>query len=231
LCTPNNPTGSAYDAKSLGALLDVLRPHDCNIIVDEIYCDLVYDGFSHTTPEKIAPDLKERIIIVDGVSKSYAMTGWRIGWMIARRDLVRACITIQGQSTTNPTAVAQHAALAALTGPQTEVEAMRRAFENRRNTMISGLNSIKGIRCRKPEGAFYAFADVRGLYRDGLSSDGLSSDGLLSDTDVAMFLLDRAHVVGVPGEGFGAPGYVRFSYATSEERIRSGLDAIRQVVA
>jgi aspartate aminotransferase len=225
LCTPNNPTGAAYDAKALGALLDVLRAHDCWIIVDEIYCDLVYDGFAHTTPALLAPDLRDRIVIVDGVSKSYAMTGWRIGWIIARKDLIEHVITIQGQSTTNPTAVAQHAALAALTGPQDEVGAMRRAFENRRNVMIDGLNALSGVRCRKPEGAFYAFADCTGLY--GIEHDGKK---LASGTDVAMWLLDKAHVVGVPGEGFGAPGYVRFSYATSEARIRQGLEAMRAAI-
>lgn len=225
LCTPNNPTGSAYDAKSLGALLDVLRDHDCWIIIDEIYCDLVYDGFTHTTAERIAPDLRDRIVVVDGVSKSYAMTGWRIGWIIARPDLVKHVITIQGQSTTNATAVAQHAALAALTGPQDEVAKMRLAFEKRRNVMVEGLNALRGVRCRTPEGAFYAFADCSGLY--GIEHQGKK---LASGTDVAMWLLDVAHVVGVPGEGFGAPGYVRFSYASSEERIRAGLDAMKNAI-
>lgn len=225
LCTPCNPTGAAYDAPSLEALLAAVRDHDCWIIVDEIYCDLVYDGFKHTTPALLAPDLRERIIVVDGVSKSYAMTGWRIGWLIARPDLIKAVITIQGQSTTNPTAVAQHAALAALAGPQEEVDRMRRAFQDRRDVMVEGLNALPGVRCRKPEGAFYAFADVRGLY--GIEHAGKK---IASGTDVAMWLLDKAHVVSVPGEGFGAPGYVRLSYATNEARITQGLGAIRAAI-
>ena len=221
LCTPCNPTGSAYAEADLRALLDVLRAHDCWIIVDEIYAELVYDGFKHVTPGAIAPDLRDRIVIVDGVSKTYAMTGWRIGWTLAPKLLIKAMGIIQGQSTTNATAVAQHAALAAITGPHDEVRAMQAAFEKRRNVMVDGLNRVPGMRCRKPEGAFYAFADCRGLY--GIEHE---SKRIESDEAVAMWLLDVAHVAGVPGEPFGAPGYIRLSYATGEDRIRAGLEAI-----
>lgn len=225
LCTPCNPTGAAYAEADLRALLDVLRAHDCWIIVDEIYAELVYDGFEHVTPGAIAPDLRERIVIVDGVSKTYAMTGWRIGWTLAPKALIKAIGTIQGQSTTNATAVAQHAALAAITGPRDAVRVMQAAFEKRRDAMVDGLNGVPGMRCRKPEGAFYAFADCRGLY--GIEHEGKRITG---DEGVAMWLLDAAHVVGVPGEPFGAPGYIRFSYATSEDRIRAGLDAMRAAI-
>lgn len=225
LCTPSNPTGTAYDEAHLRALLDVLRRHDCWIVVDEIYGELVYDGFRQVSALTLAPDLLDRMILIDGVSKSYAMTGWRIGWSIAPRELARACDTVQGQSTTNPSAVAQYAALAALTGPQDEVLAMRAAFQGRRDAMVQGLNAIPGVRCRTPEGAFYAFADCSGLY-------GIDFRGpIASDSDVAFFLLDRAHVAAVPGGPFGAPGYVRFSYAASEERIRAGLARIRDAIA
>lgn len=226
LCSPSNPTGSAYAEPELRALLDVLRGHDCWIIADEIYASLVYDDFRHVTPAAIAPDLSDRILVVDGVAKKYAMTGWRIGWTLGPRQVIAAITTIQGQSTSNATTVAQYAALAALTGPQDEVQAMRTAFRRRRNVMVDGLNALPGLHCRKPEGAFYAFADCRGLY--GLEHDGRP---IASDTDVALWLLDRAQVVTVPGSGFGAPGYLRFSYATSEEQITTALDVMGRAIA
>jgi aspartate aminotransferase len=225
LCTPSNPTGTAYSKEEMLALLEVARGHDAWLIVDEIYAELVYDGFAHTSAAALAPDLRSRIVIIDGVSKTYAMTGWRIGWSIAPKELSKAIDVVQGQSTTNPTAVAQHAALAALTGPQDDVARMRAKFQQRRDVMVDGLNAIPGVRCRRPEGAFYAFADVSGLY--GIDWRGRP---LATDEDVAFWLLDQAHVAAVPGGAFGAPGYVRFSYATSEDRIRAGIGAMRAAV-
>ena len=222
LCTPSNPTGTAYGESETRALIDVLRKHDCWLIVDEIYAELVYEGFRFVSAAKIAPDLRDRLIVVDGVSKTFAMTGWRIGWALAPAPLIKALDLVQGQSTTNPTAVAQHAAVAALRGPMEDFTKIRDAFEKRRNAMVAGLNSIPGVRCRKPEGAFYAFADGRGLY--GVDWNGKS---IATDEDVAFWLLDKAHVAAVPGSGFGAPGYVRFSYAASEERIAAGIAAMR----
>ncbi len=225
MCSPSNPTGAAYDEGQMRALLDVLRRHDCWLVVDEIYAELVYDGFKFASSAKLAPDLRDRMVIVDGVSKTYAMTGWRIGWSIAPAALTKALDTVQGQSTTNASAVAQHAALAALEGPLDDLRTMRATFQKRRDVMVNGLNGIPGVSCRTPEGAFYAFADCRALY--GIPWDGRV---LASDEDVAFWLLDRAHVAAVPGGAFGAPGYVRFSYATSEERIRAGLAAFRRAV-
>lgn len=226
LCSPSNPSGTAYSEAELTALVAVLRKHEIWIICDEIYGDLVYDTFTHTSIAKIAPDLRSRTVIVDGVSKSYAMTGWRIGWTIAPATLAKSLDVVQGQSTTNASAVAQHAALAALTGPQEDLESMRKAFEARRAVMVSGLNEIPGVRCRTPEGAFYAFADCRGLY--GIEWNGKT---ITSDEDVAFWLLDQAHVAAVPGGAFGAPGFVRFSYATSEATIRKGISNIKAAVA
>jgi aspartate aminotransferase len=227
LCTPSNPTGSAYSEDHLRALLDVWKNEsESYLVVDEIYADLVYDGFKHVSAARLASDVADRIIVIDGVSKTYAMTGWRIGWSIANERIAKALDTVQGQSTTNPTAIAQHAAVAALTGPQDEIEKMRVAFEKRRVAMVEGLRSIPGVKCRMPEGAFYAFADCRGLY--GLS---YKDKPIASDEDVAFFMLDQAHVAAVPGGAFGAPGYVRFSYATSEERIAGGIAAIKKAVA
>jgi aspartate aminotransferase len=234
LCTPSNPTGSAYNADELRALVEVWKKSDSWLIIDEIYADLVYDGFRHVSAATMVDrvdgtDARDRIIIVDGVSKTYAMTGWRIGWSIAPDRLAKALDTVQGQSTTNATAIAQHAAVAALTGPQEEVERMRAAFEKRRAVMVEGLRSIAGVKCRMPEGAFYAFADCSALYT---ATSGIHYKGkpIVTDEDVAFFLLDEAHVAAVPGGAFGAPGYVRFSYATSEERIKNGIASIKRAI-
>jgi aspartate aminotransferase len=226
LCTPSNPTGSAYTESELRALVEVWKKSNAWLIVDEIYADLVYDGFKHVSAATLAGDALDRLVVIDGVSKTYAMTGWRIGWSIAPEKLAKALDMVQGQSTTNATAIAQHAAVAALTGPQETVEDMRAAFEKRRSVMVDGLRSIPGVTCRMPEGAFYAFADCRALY--GLEYKGKP---IANDEDVAFFLLDEAHVAAVPGGAFGAPGYVRFSYATSEERIRDGIAAIKRAIA
>jgi aspartate aminotransferase len=226
LCSPSNPTGTAYSEADTRALLDVVRKHDCWLIVDEIYAELVYDGFTFASASKIAPDLRDRLIVVDGVSKTYAMTGWRIGWALAPAPLIKALDVVQGQSTTNATAVAQHAAVAALKTPIEEFAGIRETFQKRRDAMVTGLNSVSGIKCRKPEGAFYAFADCRGLY--GLDWNGKK---LANDEDIAFWLLDRAHVAAVPGGAFGAPGYVRFSYAASEARLAAGVAAIQRAVA
>ncbi|MDC3958252.1 pyridoxal phosphate-dependent aminotransferase [Polyangium jinanense] len=222
LCTPSNPTGSAYAESDLRALLDVVRRHDLWLVVDEIYADLTYDGFRHVSVPAMAEDLRSRTIIISGVSKTYAMTGWRIGWSITPPELSKVLDVVQSQSTTNATAVAQVAAAAALSGPQDAVREMRDAFAKRRDRMVEGLRSLPGVRCRMPEGAFYAFADVRGLY--GIP---YKNGTIQTDLDVAMWLLEEAHVASVAGTPFGAPGYVRFSYACSEGDIEGGIEAIR----
>lgn len=224
LCTPSNPTGAAYSREQMLELLDVLAKHDAWLVVDEIYADLLYTGTFASAPS-LRPDLRDRIIVIDGVSKSYAMTGWRIGWSITPPKLAKAIDIVQGQSTTNPTAVAQAAALAALTGPQDEVAMMQKAFHARRDIMVEGLSSIPGVTCNTPDGAFYVLADCTGLL--GLSFRGST---IMNDDDIAFFLLEDAHVATVPGSGFGAPGYVRFSYATSEARIKLGIERIREAV-
>ncbi len=225
LCSPSNPTGAAYDESDTRALIDVLRKHDCWLIVDEIYAELVYEGFKFVSAAKIAADLRERMVVIDGVSKTFAMTGWRIGWSLAPAPLIKALDVVQGQSTTNATAVAQHAAVAALKSPLEDFAQIRAKFQKRRDAMVTGLNSLPGVKCRKPEGAFYAFADCRGLF--GLDWNGKE---LKTDEDIAFFLLDKAHVAAVPGGAFGAPGYLRFSYAASEERIAGGIAAIAKAI-
>ncbi|MFW6051161.1 MAG: pyridoxal phosphate-dependent aminotransferase [Myxococcota bacterium] len=226
LCTPSNPTGAAYTADQLRAIADVATRHNFWIIVDEIYGQLVYDGFEQRSIVEVAPELRDRIIVVDGVSKTYAMTGWRIGWMLGPSHVAKACDTLQGQSTTNPSAIAQQAAVAALTGPREPIEAMRAAFEERRDLIVRGLEAIDGIECRRPEGAFYAFANVRGLLGRRAGDTELTDD-----VAVARYLLEEARCAVVPGTPFGAPGFVRISYAASTDQIREGLRRIGDAVA
>lgn len=225
LCTPSNPTGSAYDRASLEALAEVLRGHDCWIIVDEIYSQLVYDGFEQVSLATVAPDLRDRLVIVDGASKSYAMTGWRIGWMLAPTALCDACEMVQSQATSNPSAIAQQAAVAALRGERGPMDAMVGEFAARRALMVNGLNEVPGIRCRMPEGAFYAFPSVEGLLGRRAGDRTLEDD-----LAVAAFLLEEARCAVVPGSAFGAPGYVRLSYATSQAQIREGVSRIATAV-
>lgn len=226
LCSPSNPTGSAYAEEQLRALVEVLRDHHCWIIVDEIYGELVYEGFEQKSVLSVAPELKERIVIVDGVSKTYAMTGWRIGWMLAPEALATGINKLQGQSTTNPTTVAQYAAIAALEGDQGPVDAMRATFAKRRSLIVDGLNAIDDVSCRTPEGAFYAFADFRGVLGKK-AGDTLIED----DLQLAGYLLDEARCALVPGSAFGSPGYLRMSYACSEAQITEGLKRIAAALA
>jgi aspartate aminotransferase len=227
LCTPSNPTGSAYPRERVVQLGEALKKSaDALLIVDEIYGELVYSGSKHYSPALVLPDLRDRIIVVDGVSKTHAMTGWRVGWSISPPEVAKALDVIQGQSTTNPAAVSQEAAIAALTAPRDDFMKMHAAFEERRNRMVEGLRTLPGVKCRMPDGAFYALADVRGLY--GLK---VGDKELKSDEDIAYWLLDSAHAAAVAGTPFGAPGYLRFSYACSTESIDEGLASIRRAIA
>ncbi len=226
LCSPCNPTGSAYSADELAGLAEVARAHDFWIIVDEIYATLVYGDFAQRSILEVAPDLRERIIIVDGVSKRFAMTGFRIGWMLAPAAVASACEVIQSQTTTSAATMCQYAALAALRGPMEPVEQMRRSFERRRTLAVSGLNALPGVRCRMPEGAFYAFFDVSSFI--GREVSGRQID---DDVQLAELLLDEAHCALVPGSAFFGPGHLRMSYATGEEQIERGIARMREVLS
>jgi aspartate aminotransferase len=221
ISSPCNPTGAMYDAATLEVVARVIRERggpETYVITDDIYRMLVYRGTWHSFI-RVAPDLAARTLLVDGVSKSYAMTGWRIGYCAGPRDLIEAMTTLQGQSTTNCTAVAQAAALAAITGPQECVETMRQEFDRRRQVMVARLRALPGVRLHEPEGAFYAFPDVR-AYLAGLGGR------LGDDLQLADWLLDRARVAVVPGSGFLAPGHLRLSYATSMRNVEEGLERI-----
>jgi aspartate aminotransferase len=199
--------------------------HDLLIISDEIYEKLLYDGQRHISIASLSEELKARTIVVNGLSKSHSMTGWRIGYAAGPKEIISAMTKVQGQSTSNPTSIAQWAAVEALKGPQDFIEEMLREFDRRRKRMVQGLNEIQGISAAMPKGAFYVFANVKGLL--GKKFNGKT---LESSTDLGMFLLEVAKVAAVSGAEFGAEGYIRFSYATSLERIEEGLNRIAEAV-
>ena len=223
LNSPCNPTGATYARDELLAIARVLEKHDCLIFADDIYEKIVYDGFEVHNIVTLCPALRERAVIVNGVSKTYAMTGWRIGYALGPSEIIAAGSKIQSQSTSNPTSIAQFAALEALRGPQDEVAIMVREFHKRRDVIVDRLNAIDGISCRKPEGAFYVFPNIAGL----LGKTGRGKK-LSSPCDLADYLLEEARVAGVPGEDFGSHEHIRFSYATALADIEKGCERIRQ---
>jgi aspartate aminotransferase len=225
LNSPCNPTGATYNRDELLAISRILENHDCLVLADDIYEKIVYENFQVYNLVALSPRLRERAIIVNGVSKTYAMTGWRIGYALAPGDVISAAAKIQSQSTSNPTSIAQAAALEALRGPQDEVVMMVQEFEKRRNVIVDRLNSITGIKCLKPQGAFYVFPDISGLFGK-MSND----KKLASPCDVADYLLEEAKVAVVPGEDFGSKEHIRFSYATSLEDIEKGCRRIQKAV-
>ena len=225
LNSPCNPTGATYNRDELLELTSVLEKHDCLLLADDIYEKIIYDGFQVHNILTLCPALRDRTIIVNGVSKSYAMTGWRIGYALGASDVIAAASKIQSQSTSNPTSIAQFAALEAIRGPQDEVAAMVREFHRRRDVIVERLNAIDGISCRKPEGAFYVFPNIGGL----LNKSGRGKK-LSSPCDIADYLLEEAKVAAVPGEDFGSNAHIRFSYATSLEDIEKGCARSREAV-
>jgi aspartate aminotransferase len=226
LNSPCNPTGASYNRDELRAIGAILTKHDCLIFADDIYEKIIYDGFQVHNIVALCPALRERTLIINGVSKSYAMTGWRIGYAMGPSDVIAAAAKIQSQSTSNPTSIAQAAALQAISGPQDEVALMVREFQKRRNVIVDKLNAIPGIRCLKPEGAFYVFPNIAGLI--GKVGNGKK---LSSPCDIADYLLEEAKVAAVPGEDFGSREHIRFSYATSLEDIEKGCARIQAAVA
>lgn len=221
LCSPSNPTGSVYTNDELAALAAVVEKyHNVYIIADEIYEHINYIG-EH---ESIAQFTKifDRVVIVNGVSKGYAMTGWRIGWIAAPQWIASACSMLQGQYTSGPSSISQKAALAAYTGDQSCVSEMRTAFERRRNLIVDLLREIPGLNVNNPMGAFYVFPECKSYF--GKSYNGKAVE---TATDVAMYLLDEAHVACVGGDAFGAPGCIRFSYATSDDNIKKAIARVK----
>ena len=225
LCSPSNPTGSVYSAAELEALKDVLLKHErVMVIADEIYEHINYVG-AHASMAQFA-DIKDRVVIVNGVSKAYAMTGWRIGFIAAPEWVVKGCNKLQGQYTSGPCSVSQKAAEAAYTGSQECVETMRQAFERRRNLIVSLAREIPGLEVNNPQGAFYLFPKCSSFFgkRDG--------DRVINNsTDLAMYLLEVGHVATVGGDAFGSPECFRMSYATSEANITEAMRRIADTLA
>lgn len=226
LCSPSNPTGAIIEEPTLRALADLAERHDLWLLMDDIYRGLCYGGARAVEPVGFGPEIRRRTLVVDGVSKSYAMTGWRIGFCMARPEVVAAMATLQGQSTTNPAAVSQAAAVAALAGPEDALERMRRAFDERRQRMLAGLRAMAGVTCVEPRGAFYAFPDVSAFVGRRTPAGALIAD----DTALCEYLLEAAHVAVVPGGAFFAPGFVRLSYATSLENIERALPRLAEAL-
>lgn len=225
LCSPSNPTGSVYSAEELEGLAEVIKKHDnLYVLADEIYEHINYVG-KHSSIAHVA-GMRERTIIVNGVSKAYAMTGWRIGFIAAPEWIVKGCNKLQGQYTSGPCSVSQKAAEAAYTTSQECVETMRKAFERRRDLIVELADQIPGLEVNKPEGAFYLFPKCSSFF--GKSYEGTTIN---SSTDLAMFLLEKGHVATVGGDAFGDPYCFRMSYATSDDNIREAMKRIKDTLA
>jgi aspartate aminotransferase len=226
IVSPSNPTGAVYPEKTLRALADLAVKHDLWLLTDDIYRTLIYGDAKFVQPATFGPEVRKRTIIADGVSKAYAMTGWRVGFAYAPAPIIEAMGTLQGQSTTNAAAVSQAAALAAIEGPQDEVERMRVEFDKRRKYMVQALRAIPGVKCVEPKGAFYAFPDVSSFNGKKTPKGKVIS----SDLDLCEYLIEDAKVAVVPGSAFYAPGFIRLSYATSQANIEKGVARIGEAL-
>ncbi|HLG23241.1 MAG TPA: pyridoxal phosphate-dependent aminotransferase [Candidatus Manganitrophaceae bacterium] len=226
LNSPSNPTGSAYSAKQLEGLAEVLISAPIWIVSDEIYEKFIYDGAVHTSVAALHPDLKRKTLVVNGVSKAYSMTGWRIGYAAGPKEVIEAMGTVQSQSTSNPTSISQKAAAAALLGGASFIKTMVAEFDKRRGLVVERLNRIPGIRCPRPTGGFYVFPNVKGLM--GKQAGGYQIN---NSSDLALFLLEEGRVSTIAGEAFGADGYLRLSYAVSQEILDKGLRQLENAVS
>ncbi|NJD57744.1 MAG: pyridoxal phosphate-dependent aminotransferase [Nitrospirae bacterium] len=225
LNSPSNPTGMLYDRKTLEKIAELAVKHDFYVISDEIYEKLVYDGAVHVSIASLGGGIRSRTIVVNGLSKSHAMTGWRLGFAAGPADVIKAMTNIQSQSTSNPTSITQKAAVEALRGPQEFIAVMRAEFDKRRTFVVNELNTIPGLHCMTPNGAFYAFPNTAKIYGSRFGDRAIASS-----TDLALYLLEEAKVALVPGDAFGNDNYLRISYATSLEDIGKGIDRIRQAL-
>jgi aspartate aminotransferase len=224
--SPSNPTGAVYTPEETAAIGQWALKHSIWVMTDEIYQNLVYDGIKAMSIVEAVPELAEQTLLVNGVAKSYAMTGWRLGWMVGPADAIKGAANLQSHLTSNVSNISQRAALAALTGPQETVELMRQAFERRRNVIIEELNKIDGVHAPMPQGAFYAYADVTGLL--GRSWGGVKATTSL---ELADLILEQAEVAVVPGEAFGPSGYLRLSYALGDDALLEGVQRLQRLFA
>jgi aspartate aminotransferase len=229
LCTPNNPTGAVYSDADLAALAEVLAGTDVAVMVDEVYARISYVPVGRWL--RAAPQMSDRTFIVDGVSKAYAMTGWRLGWLAGPPELMQMASAVQSHLTSHPSSITQRAAAYALEAHaevEPTIDSMVATFRQRRDAIVEGLAQIDGVACSLPEGAFYVFPDVRGLFGRPLGPKGRV---VASSNELAAYLLDDALVVTVPGEAFGMPGFLRFSYALSMEQLREGMARVQDALS
>ncbi len=217
--SPSNPTGALYSKDELKSLIDVVKDKDILIISDDIYDKIIYDNKNFVNALMIYPELKDKTVIVNGASKTYSMTGWRIGYTAANKNIISGMSIIQGQSTSNPTSISQYAALESITGPQDFIKEMVSKFQERRDYIVAELNSIDGIVCNKPEGAFYVFPDISLL---------LKKKNFQNSVDFSKKLLDDQKVAVVPGDAFGNDNCIRLSYATSMDTIKKGVTRLKE---
>lgn len=223
--SPSNPTGATYSKEELKAIADVCVKNKILIISDDIYEKLIYDNFKFTSIAQVFPEAKDITVVINGLSKTYAMTGWRIGYAAGPKDIISAMSKIQSQSTSNASSISIKAAVEALNGSQECVESMRKEFKKRRDYIVERLNSIPAIKCKKPQGAFYVFPNIKKLLGKTFNGKTINTDLELSD-----YLLNDAKIAVVPGTAFGAEGYIRLSYSTSIENIKSGMDRLESVL-
>ncbi|MDY6987965.1 MAG: pyridoxal phosphate-dependent aminotransferase [Thermodesulfobacteriota bacterium] len=221
LNSPSNPTGSVYTQSELEALAEVVLRHDIWVVSDDIYEKLIFDGKPFFCIAQVGEELKSRTFVVNGVSKAYAMTGWRIGYVGGAREVIAGMTKVQSQSTSNPNSIAQRAATAALKGPQDLIPDMMQAFDERRNYLVERLNGLPGVHCNMPEGAFYAFPNL---------SSYLTDSNIEGSAGLCEYLLTEARVALVPGVAFGTDDFIRFSFATSLEVIKDGLKRVEEAL-
>ena len=225
LNTPNNPTGTAYKEEDLRAIADLAVKHNIYVISDEIYEKLLYEG-THTSIASFNQDIKDLTIVVNGVAKAYAMTGWRIGYTACNKEIAKAMSNFQSHATSNPNTIAQYATIAALNGPEETLNEMIKAFKERRDFMVEKINSIENLSCLNPQGAFYVMVNISKLIGKTINGKAINNS-----VDFADYLLDDAKVAVVPGIGFGNDNYIRLSYATSLDNIKEGLNRIEKAIA
>lgn len=222
LCSPSNPTGSAYTEEELKAIAEVLEGRNVYVIADEIYDELVYDGFKNFSIASLSNDLFKRTLTISGVSKTYSMTGWRIGFTAGPANVIKEMSKLQSHSSSAPSSISQYAALEAVTGPQDFLQEMLTEYTKRRDYFHTELNKIEGINCRKPEGAFYMFPEMSGF---------IKNSGHSNSHDTSMYLIEKANVATVPGSAFGAEGYIRMSFAASMERLEEAVRRLNKLAS
>ncbi|UTT38786.1 pyridoxal phosphate-dependent aminotransferase [Glutamicibacter mishrai] len=223
--SPSNPTGAVYSPEQVREIGQWAASKGLWVVTDEIYEHLTYGDASFSSIATLAPELEDRVVVLNGVAKTYAMTGWRVGWMAGPADVIKAATNLQSHATSNVANVSQRAALAAVAGPLDAVNEMKTAFNRRRLAIVEGLNAIDGLHCPTPEGAFYAYSDVRGLL-------GREIRGVVNNTsaELAAFILEQAEVAVVPGEAFGPSGYIRMSYALGDADLAEGVERIQKLL-